>query len=719
MRLTAGDFGIKHIANKRGMIPTQVHIKNFMSYSDNSLRFGDLTIIHSKKAGAGKTSILEALMYAFTGKTLRTLGDLRIAEIIRRLADSANIQVDGIYKPNPQSEPTSLFIERTRKKRGSDLSVRIGGEEVGDPKTFLEQEIDAKSFSRMTYINGHDILQLLRGTPKETALLFDRLFGIDVLEQVKTALATRGMKNELKQVEEKISDVQEMQRLMSQHSGMLAERQENEQRAQELRELRERLNEELDQVLIAEQNAKDSLRRLQDQKNRIDETTTKISMFRERNETVDRSMESENVKLNGVEEILVDLLDQFGEEDPDSIIEVKKQRKEEMYALLQSQETVPTIIDSLIGKIESREDVACPVCGKEHLSIEELEEMKDQFEGIHEERREHIDFLTTEIMNLVATNKRIEKLKAKKRGIRETINRMLREKEDNLRQIANLEEFISSIQDESVDIDEDGMEQILDEKKSSEIRGRLSSIDDELSNLQRKLSEARSEMRNIPENNELPNIERLEDRRQRLQFTIEKFKRFRGIISETLRDIRSRILEEINTIINDYLNFFEISVVNSVQMKVIQKQLSGEMLYRYDILVKDSQSRDLPFESLSTGQKATVLLALLMSINDVSANAFPLLLFDEIQACGLDDEGLMTMVQMLSTLATLRNIVITSRSEDFINKMDAELLRVNEDGNKVHDISVRIYECQLTDTEQGVPKTEITRYDGNERESSQ
>ena len=179
----------------------------------------------------------------------------------------------------------------------------------------------------------------------------------------------------------------------------------------------------------------------------------------------------------------------------------------------------------------------------------------------------------------------------------------------------------------------------------------------------------------------------------------------------SLKDIRERTLERINAIINEYLGFFEQSVIEKILMKVTRKIYRGDTTYQYDIRVQDKSGRDIPFESLSTGQKSSAMLSLIMSINDISTNTFPLILFDEIQACGLDSDSILTVISMIATLAEVKNIVITSRDDEIVKEIKDEISRLEADGETpVHKISTKIYTCKLIDNESRIPQTQVSEY---------
>jgi hypothetical protein len=56
-------------------------------------------------------------------------------------------------------------------------------------------------------------------------------------------------------------------------------------------------------------------------------------------------------------------------------------------------------------------------------------------------------------------------------------------------------------------------------------------------------------------------------------------------------------------------------------------------------------------------------------------------------------------------------MVITSRSHDFVDDVREELCRTDEDGRRVHDIGVRVYELELAEEGEGVPLTRQRTYD--------
>jgi len=703
---------INNLEKKKGLIPTKMNLQNFMSYKDSSIDFGDLTVINSTKNGEGKTALLEAIQYALTGQTLRTMDGLKMENIIRWGASRSIITLEGFQKDSTTSPTKSMFLKRTRKKKGTKTELRIDGEPISDAKSYLQDEIDPKSFSKITYIDGDNILAFFKGTPKERGILLDRLFGIDIIQSVKDQLSTRSLEKEILKIDQEITEIEKKKVLIERSRLLLGEMLDMERTKETLETKILNLNKELDAELEKEQRAKEIVNKRKENDGKIKGIESKLEVHRSALENIEVEILGEESKRERLTERLESLLERVGDGGIETIIEKKKTEQNEIIRIIQTEEIIPSVINFLYESIEDIGVGNCPVCGKQ-CKLDDIESQREKISTLYEEHKEQLNFINGEIMQLSGLKKRIEKVSIKKDAADDIIRRLRIEKSKKDKEIARLEAIIESSEDE-IDITDDEYDEsvaILEDKKSSTLKGQLEEITRELSAVTNKLHDAITSTESGTADMEIPETTELENKKVRIEALIHKFDAYKKILIESLKDIRERTLEKINRIINEFLGFFEQSVLNKITMKVTRKIYRGKPRYQYDIQIHDISGREIPFESLSTGQKSSAMLSLIMSINDISTNALPLILFDEIQTCGLDSDSILTVISMIATIAEVKNIIITSRDDDIVKDIQREVSRTVEGEDRlVHNISTKIYTCKLINTESGIPQTQISEY---------
>lgn len=701
---------VRNMQMKEGAIPTHLSLHNFMSHKNTSIDLGDLTVIFSNTNGAGKTSLLEGLMYAYTGHTIRTMSKgFSINDIIRRGTQEAVVKVDGIQKDTTEDDVKSLYIERNRKTSGSDLVLRIDGNEINNPDEILENMTESKTFSRISLINGHDVLLFLEGTPKDRSVFLDRLFGIDIISSIKSELTTNPIDKEIYDINNKIAEAERLRAVLERSASAQGKIQQIENKIQELTERRNTMQDEYNQLREREEAAVQAVSEFEQHQQRKKDIVTDITHMQERIEEMERNISNLNTKIEGLSLSIREIIsDRFGEADPDDIISEKEQRKSDLMQLIQTEDTVPAIIDNVIDAIRNRVEAnLCPVCGKE-CTIEELEIQRTAFVGFLEGRRERLASLNDEITNLISAKRRIDRLGDKRRATEDQRNKLIADKRTLESELHETENTLESIED----LDEDDIQEqkdVLDHKESAVIRGKMSEIQEHIRSMQSELNDLRDGTGDVSED-DIPDIHELEHNKSALAELKEKFTRYKRIYTRVLKRSRQVSLDEINNMINVYLDTFNTTVVKNVKMQLEPKSYRGERYYVYDITAEDDRGRELPFNGLSTGQKSAVLISLILSINDTVQNKMPLVLFDEIQSSGLDDSSLKTFISMIITFAQVRNIVITSRDHDFIRDIQEELNRLDDEGNAVHSVSVNMYELELASEGDGIPLTLVSEY---------
>ncbi len=253
----------------------KLRLRNFLSHSDTELAFDRGVTVFIGRNGAGKSSILEAIYYALTGRGWRTRGNER-KPLIKEGANAATVEawfeVDG--------EP--LYIRRTVSRRGrAETEVRFGKEVLRS---------DALASKRLRELMGldHSALKMIAIVPQggitelfvgvggsERKSLIDRLLGLDAYEKAWEALGQYVVEAELRRggtyaltpVDRQISAVKEtIRKLADQINAMKKEYVEGLREARSLKSELSKLSrkvEEVDEALRKAQKELEGLREVE------------------------------------------------------------------------------------------------------------------------------------------------------------------------------------------------------------------------------------------------------------------------------------------------------------------------------------------------------------------------------------------------------------------------------------------------------------------------
>lgn len=175
--------------------PLEIRLKNFISYDTLVYKFPERPVLlmgenkddsSQKGNGSGKSALIEAIPLAILGETLR---DVKVKELIRRGADSAEIEIDLYNKKLGKV----LAIKRTLfLKKSSKVEVKFGTQEIRlssvseyDAYILKILQISKEDFFSFFVIKKDDYKPFFATTDSKKKAIINRFSKADVIDKTK------------------------------------------------------------------------------------------------------------------------------------------------------------------------------------------------------------------------------------------------------------------------------------------------------------------------------------------------------------------------------------------------------------------------------------------------------------------------------------------------------------------------------------------------------
>ncbi len=240
---------------------TRVRLENWKSHARTDLSFLPGTNVIVGINGAGKSSVLEAIFFALFGEA--PAGRKQTSGYVRRGTERARVEIHFHVGGDDYTIVRTLGKERYAEMRKNGRLLAAG--KAGDVNSRVEEvlSMDKDFFRIAVYASQNDMAGILALQPKDRKVYFDRMLGLERLEEVRKNVvslanvvkgvlrsedvATLGVKIEarrawLKEAEESIEN---LRRTIEEKKG---EREELERRVEELSGERERIEKEREEV---------------------------------------------------------------------------------------------------------------------------------------------------------------------------------------------------------------------------------------------------------------------------------------------------------------------------------------------------------------------------------------------------------------------------------------------------------------------------------------
>jgi DNA repair exonuclease SbcCD ATPase subunit len=648
-------------------VPETLYIKNFNNISDLRVDFSDIVVITGKN-GSGKTSIIDAFAYCITGQLTR---DVPVAEIIKKGEKSATVKITGTYNGDP------VEIIRTRAMTSQKLTVFVssGGEktEITDPKSFLESIATFPEFVNLFFINGHQLSRFASAGSKETSEMIDDMFKIGTLDamrkelnsgisradkdmKVSMALAdSLASKKELADQSKKIAGREIFDRRIADTTGKIAPlEQELATLSSKISMLRDRLKDR--DALLAS---------IRDAENRVASANNKVIVISQEIDSIKARIAIDEKDFSGAggDAVLASL-----EKEIDSA----KKTIAAIDAEFTARKDLPALLQKIVDMVPGGSN--CPVCatpGARDIAMKNLNSMASTNKNVLSTLLSRKSNLTKEIATKETTIRKATSLKNDLMSSRRSLE-SLSAKMSEARKEADKLQGSKPLSRESIEQEKSAVEQEL-----IATAGKAGNIDASIQSLSRDIKDARAAIAEIdrlsaeqwsPEKETELATARAEI--DRIKARSGKLLVLKSACTDVLSSIRERIMNTLTPSIMKCIASLSLGESAITKFEVVPrvKTIKGEQHYYYDFKV-EVNGVEVPFDSLSTGQRALIMISFILSVINFSASALSAIFFDEVDSCGLDRNYIQSVLKAIAGIAGSMKVVFVSRDKATIEAM--------------------------------------------------
>ena len=624
-----------------------LYITNFKSHVKTILEMKDLTIIYGFKNGTGKSTIADAICFLLNGKTIqKNKGHSLIQYGKEKAKISALCDYNG-----------ECYLKREIDK-GIDYTFMIDSHSYPKDlaKYHFEQVVTLAQFENLIYINGHHIFNLMNMTPLNKTKTIDEMLGIDVIYEMITLLSRN------KFSEEKITLTKKLEELKKKKTETETKLESSDQFLEKLKNEQKKLEEKREKLIktigtYSEEKPKDKIVSIQDKLTKINDLqkslipkNLEIETHQLKLEQIQKQQIQEKQKIHEIKKNLK-IYHKFPlEEIGNTIIKIKSeinqlQKQKEKY----NHEIQLNIkVNEILSLLEKEKHDTCPLC---HNHLETLL------------KRDTLDVKQKSpdlIQKLKLKTKKYDDLNAYKSEIIEIKN-------------------ILTLNQEKYNKHKQKFQQLTQEKNHilkiiTSIKGKLSeNIEEKIekfNEIEIKLNQLKTNIY-LYENETHENVHELSEQIEQTKEELRKISK-KEIKNEILlksfqillKKTRQLLLEKINPVIESILK----TIYDDYQLKY--------HLYLENTAYGDRYSESITFfnkvieyENLSDGQKALCALALIISISELSNDNLSLLIFDEIQTSGIDNDAMENMLGFISQLPTDIRVLFIDRNKQVIRSL--------------------------------------------------
>ena len=656
-------------------IPNSIYIKNFNNITEMSVAIPEILVITGKN-GSGKSSVIDAFYYCITGQTLR---DVQIDDIIRKGEKYATITITGTYNDEP------IEITRTRKSSGQKLSVLVGENKTPapSPKEFLDGIVTPSEFTNLFLVDGHNLARFSSVGAKEMSANIDKVLNFGKLDSMIKELgqSISRFDKDVKVMEAK-ADTLQAKKDASEKTAKLTGRDVFESRIA-------LANEQLPSLREQEKELSSKVSELQKNIKAFSSSREGIKTEKDREMRITREIEGIAEKLSAFDHLVSNAMEELqaiGGESMIATIDADIAKLRQTIATAEAEFAMRKDFPALIKKAmdAAPDGTDCPMCATP---------------GARAAAEENFNTIVTSnkdvLSSLLTTKVKAQKEIAVKDEIRKkvvtlqsvvTVNgdkvaSLTRDRDEKNRElegvVARLAEMDSS--DTSYDLE-------AAEKELSLLSGSMAKITSTIQTLTRDAGDAR---RSLDEIDKTPidtwsaeketELAGLRSESSRVTIKIEKMSVLRSVCQDALSNIRERIMNTLTPGVMNCIKNFGMGESAITKFAVVPraprtsrskaaKAAKDEPAYYYDFAVEVA-GNDVPFDSLSTGQKALVILSFILSMINYSGCSLSCMFFDEIDSSGLDRNYIHTIVKAIVTMSESIKVVFVDRDRTTIDAL--------------------------------------------------
>ena len=648
-------------------IPESIHIKNFSNITELKIDFPSITVITGKN-GSGKSSVIDAFFYCLTGQTIR---DVQIADIIRKGEKSAVVKIVGTYNGE------RVEITRTRTSSSQKLSVLVGEDKKPEPnpKELLAGIVTPGEFMNLFLIDGHNLARFSSVGSKEMSANIDKMFNIGKLDVMIAEIgqASARFDKEVKVMEAKTETLRAKKEASVQVAKLTGKdvfeariagaserlpplRADAEEFAAKISSIREKIKERI--VLL------DSIR--------LDEA--------KRSKIAD-DIAGMNGKIEGLDGMILSSkqeLEAGGGESAVISINEEIEALQKSIASAEAEFTVRKDFPALIKKAMEAAPggTACPMCATPGARAA----AEKNLIAIASSNKDVLSSLLTrkvkaqkEIAEKETALKKLTGLQSIVTGNERETALLARMREEKVAELNRIDGRISSIDPEKASMEKASLDGEMESASDS-----LSKTTAIIQTLTRDADDARRSLAEIDgatidgwNDEKDAELAGLAAEASRVAGRIEKLAVLKSICRDTLSNIRERIMNTLTPNVMECIKNFGMGESAITKFEIVPRVKTvkkNEQVYYYDFAVEAAGS-DVPFDALSTGQKALAIISIILSMINYSSCALSCLFFDEIDSSGLDRSYIQTIVKAIVKIAGSIKVVFVDRDKTAIEAL--------------------------------------------------
>lgn len=675
------------------MILQKLTIQNFLSIRSITLDLSDrgLVLIKGKNMdneaidnnGSGKSSLIEALVYALYGRTVRGLtGDSVVHNLPKKnmkiwldlIDDNGDKYRIARYRKHATNKNKSFLF-----RNGKDITPK-------SEKDFNNYVADLLQMDYLTFTSSllytAESFKFTSATDSEMKSTFDKMLGLDIFSKCLEIT-----KNQLKLVEGDLSTTQwkidDRKEKIDSLEEQISEAEElsstyNTKQKEKANELKEQLNDLTKELSEAEYD--------------LVELKSDLDVAQKEVDKAEKQLESKRKKLKEVDqlkEVLQDTKDDIS--DLDRSI---KKHNSSISNLKSDNETYERRSERCLKKVseltQKKSDLdkeigqPCPTCGQP-MTEESIEPAKaeydEQIEEQQQESQKYQDKIKANLEEIELTTQKIDEIKKQQEELQEDIDQfedlikkskhLIDEKDECEKQVQELNKKyykcesavkvkrseISQIE-KNIKSTEDSIESLKDEKNPYE------EMIDKYEDEQDKYT---SEIKEYTES-----IQDKLDEKECLLFWQQAYSN-QGIKSLILDDITPFL----NRRVNKYLNKLAAGHIE-VKFSTQTTLKSGETREKFSIEI-NNQDGGSEYIANSAGEKKRVDLAVNLALQDLVAarsnKSLNIAIFDEIFDA-LDESGIESVIDLLQELSQEKSSIFVISHNPHLQSMFSNTITV-------------------------------------------
>lgn len=666
-----------------------IQIQNFLSISqvETELDNKGLTLILGENKddknfsanGVGKSALIESIVYAIFGKTLRGLtGDSVVNRTVgKNMKISLDLEVDGVsyrvirYRKHHENKNQSILFRGT---------TNITPKSETDLNNFMQDlfQIDYATFTSSVLYSEHSF-NFSTATDSELKKAFDVILGFDTLVkcQDKAKERVRLVESEQKSLESKLTTLQSNLDNLEQKVEVYKSKS------------KDFTTQTLEYVTDAKSRIKENVLKVDELGNKalelaknVDSKKKELSEINSNYLTAKKEFEDSKTTYNALKQE-VKLLE-ASEATAKTEVSKNLTMQKSVKSSLQKLKTRQTSLESDINETTMKIGKPCPSCGvpmsesgvaeviktlKKQLrllqvDIEDLEDELKELEETNEKLNQDLDNATSAVeTKSKEADAEYGKLDSTK------VNTWMGKLTEGRQQLGSMETREVTLDKEIqsyVKSNESMEKQILD-RESQE-----NPYDEMLESISAEMNDINSQISTI--NSDIANNQTL---LQQLKFWVEGF---------GSSGIKSRLLDDVTPYLNKRANkYLQFLTEDSIQVEFsTQSQLkSGEFREKFNIAVTNKHGGDA-YIGNSGGERKRIDLAITLALQDLVASRatkpLNIVFFDEIFDA-LDAVGVERVAELLQDVSGQKSSVfVVSHNDTLKTYFENEITLVKEHG---------------------------------------